>query len=138
MTCSNSVIPVVMGAPRKDYEKIAPPHSFIHVNDFPGPSALAKLEFFWFMNHSLLSFFFLSHHSILPHSLNSQLHSHASEKKAIQFVLVTQSFEINGNLKIQYYRCPTGSREWTSFTFLCEKRSVNGGPKIALFAQATW
>ena len=36
------MVPVVMGAPRRDYERFAPPNSFIHVDDFSGPQALAK------------------------------------------------------------------------------------------------
>lgn len=31
-----------MGAPRKDYERLIPPHSFIHVDDFESPKHLAK------------------------------------------------------------------------------------------------
>uniref|UniRef100_A0A915A4C7 Fucosyltransferase n=1 Tax=Parascaris univalens TaxID=6257 RepID=A0A915A4C7_PARUN len=38
---SNDVIPIVMGPPKQFYERIAPPHSFIHVDDFDGPKALA-------------------------------------------------------------------------------------------------
>ncbi|OAD61948.1 Alpha-(1,3)-fucosyltransferase [Eufriesea mexicana] len=35
-------IPVIMGAPRKDCEKLLPPHSFLHVDDFANPTALAN------------------------------------------------------------------------------------------------
>ena len=38
---SNDVVPVVMGAPRADYERVAPPESFIHVDDFESPRHLA-------------------------------------------------------------------------------------------------
>ena len=31
-----------MGAPKEDYEKVAPPHSFIHVDDFRTPRHLAE------------------------------------------------------------------------------------------------
>jgi len=41
MVCSNDVVPVVMGAPRSDYERAAPPQSFIHVDDFASPRHLA-------------------------------------------------------------------------------------------------
>ena len=30
-----------MGAPRRDYERVAPPNSFIHVDDFASPRHLA-------------------------------------------------------------------------------------------------
>jgi len=36
------VVPVVMGAPRADYERAAPPGSFIHVDDFESPRQLAE------------------------------------------------------------------------------------------------
>jgi glycoprotein 3-alpha-L-fucosyltransferase len=38
---SNDVVPIVMGARRADYERAAPPHSFIHVDDFSSASDLA-------------------------------------------------------------------------------------------------
>ena len=36
------MIPIAMGAPRSDYEKVAPPQSFIHVDDFTSPRHLAE------------------------------------------------------------------------------------------------
>ena len=38
----HDIIPIVMGLPREDYEKVAPPQSFIHIDDFQSISALAK------------------------------------------------------------------------------------------------
>lgn len=35
------ILPVVMGAPKEDYVKLCPPHSFVHVEDFRDPSELA-------------------------------------------------------------------------------------------------
>ncbi|MBN3299536.1 FUT7 fucosyltransferase, partial [Amia calva] len=35
-------VPVVLGAPRSDYEALAPPDSFIHVDDFPSVRELAE------------------------------------------------------------------------------------------------
>ena len=40
--CRYDTVPVVMGASRSDYEKIGPPHSFIHVRDYASPRQLAK------------------------------------------------------------------------------------------------
>lgn len=36
------IVPVVMGASRQEYAKVSPPHSFIHVDDFASPQALAN------------------------------------------------------------------------------------------------
>jgi len=38
----HDVIPIVMGPSRLDYEKVAPPHSFIHINDFPSADDLSR------------------------------------------------------------------------------------------------
>ncbi|OXA64689.1 Glycoprotein 3-alpha-L-fucosyltransferase A [Folsomia candida] len=36
------MVPVVMGAAPENYKSVAPPHSFIHVNDFASPQQLAN------------------------------------------------------------------------------------------------
>ncbi|CAH8678991.1 unnamed protein product [Schistosoma haematobium] len=38
----NNVIPVVMGASYEEYKRVAPPHSFIHVDQFESPEKLAN------------------------------------------------------------------------------------------------
>ena len=38
----SDVLPIVMGAPRQDYEDKAPYNSFIHVDDFTSPKELAN------------------------------------------------------------------------------------------------
>ncbi|XP_033105282.1 alpha-(1,3)-fucosyltransferase 7-like [Anneissia japonica] len=42
MSLKNDVIPIVYGPPKKDYERLAPPHSFIHIDDFTKVADLAK------------------------------------------------------------------------------------------------
>ncbi|XP_053974792.1 alpha-(1,3)-fucosyltransferase fut-5-like [Hylaeus volcanicus] len=37
-----SAVPIIMGAPKEDCEHLLPPKSFLHVNDFANPSALAN------------------------------------------------------------------------------------------------
>lgn len=37
-----NILPIVMGAPRKDYERFGPERSFIHVEDFRSPKELAE------------------------------------------------------------------------------------------------
>ncbi|XP_078671452.1 alpha-(1,3)-fucosyltransferase 7-like [Branchiostoma floridae x Branchiostoma belcheri] len=36
------IVPIVYGAPKEDYRRFAPPNSFIHVDDFASPEALAN------------------------------------------------------------------------------------------------
>merc|ERR1719187_13780 len=38
----NGVVPIVMGASVTDYAAIAPPHSFLHVDNYNSPADLAK------------------------------------------------------------------------------------------------
>ncbi|CAH1799548.1 unnamed protein product, partial [Owenia fusiformis] len=42
LSYDQKVIPIVMGAPKSDYIAQAPPNSFIHVDDFKSPKALAE------------------------------------------------------------------------------------------------
>ena len=35
------MVPVVLGAPKEDYNRVLPPGSFIHVDDFDSPQGLA-------------------------------------------------------------------------------------------------
>jgi glycoprotein 3-alpha-L-fucosyltransferase len=39
---SYGVIPVVLGPKRRDYERVAPPNSFIYAKDYSDPQALAR------------------------------------------------------------------------------------------------
>ncbi|GIX89318.1 glycoprotein 3-alpha-L-fucosyltransferase A [Caerostris extrusa] len=51
-------VPVVMGAPKSDYEKLCPPDSFIHADDFQSPSELAKYLDFLMNNDTAYNSFF--------------------------------------------------------------------------------
>jgi len=48
--CSHDVVPVVMGGRRRDYERAAPPHSYISVEDFSTARDLA--DYLLRLNHS--------------------------------------------------------------------------------------
>ena len=39
---SHGAIPIVLGPKRRDYERVAPPNSFIYANDYSNPLRLAK------------------------------------------------------------------------------------------------
>ncbi|KFM64697.1 Glycoprotein 3-alpha-L-fucosyltransferase A, partial [Stegodyphus mimosarum] len=51
-------VPIVMGAPKSDYERLCPPHSFIHTSDFQSPSDLAKYLEFLMENDSAYNSYF--------------------------------------------------------------------------------
>lgn len=51
-------VPVVMGAPKSDYEKLCPPNSFIHVDDFDSPADLARYLSFLLNNDTAYNSFF--------------------------------------------------------------------------------
>uniref|UniRef100_A0A914WA11 Fucosyltransferase n=1 Tax=Plectus sambesii TaxID=2011161 RepID=A0A914WA11_9BILA len=54
----HDIIPVVMGPPRSYYEKISPPHSFIHVDDFRSPKELAAYLHYLDKNDSAYNEYF--------------------------------------------------------------------------------
>ncbi|CAH8873143.1 unnamed protein product [Trichobilharzia szidati] len=47
---TNDVIPIVMGASIEEYKMIAPPYSFIHVDEFESPAKLA--EYLYYLNRN--------------------------------------------------------------------------------------
>ncbi|XP_047136793.1 glycoprotein 3-alpha-L-fucosyltransferase A isoform X1 [Hydra vulgaris] len=55
----NDVVPVVMGAHPNEYKRIAPPHSYIHVDDFPSVKDLAKYLNFLDQNDIYYNQYFL-------------------------------------------------------------------------------
>ncbi|VDK46341.1 unnamed protein product [Anisakis simplex] len=59
----NNVIPIVMGPPKQFYQRIAPPNSFIHVNDFDGPENLARYLHEIDRNDTMYNSFFEWHRS---------------------------------------------------------------------------
>ena len=55
----NNLVPIVMGARREEYAAVAPPHSFIHVDDFDSPSQLAEYLHLLDNNQHLYNRYFL-------------------------------------------------------------------------------
>ncbi|XP_054716250.1 glycoprotein 3-alpha-L-fucosyltransferase A-like [Uloborus diversus] len=51
-------VPVVIGPPKSDYEKLCPPNSFIHVQDFDSPSELGKYLNFLLNNDTAYNSYF--------------------------------------------------------------------------------
>ena len=51
-------MPIVMGAPPEDYAAVAPPHSFVHVDWFSSPKALADYLHYLNSNHSAYNEYF--------------------------------------------------------------------------------
>lgn len=54
----NNIIPIVMGAPKEFYQRSAPNHSFIHVDDFHTPEELAKYLYLLDKDDSLYNSYF--------------------------------------------------------------------------------
>ncbi|KAH6937380.1 hypothetical protein HPB50_027524 [Hyalomma asiaticum] len=55
---NHNVIPVVMGASRKEYRAVAPYHSYIHVDDFASPKELAEYLVLLSRNRPLYNHYF--------------------------------------------------------------------------------
>ena len=55
----HNVIPIVLGAHRKEYTRLLPPNSYIHVDDFQSPKELAKYLLFLTKNDKFYNQYFL-------------------------------------------------------------------------------
>ncbi|XP_054719006.1 glycoprotein 3-alpha-L-fucosyltransferase A-like [Uloborus diversus] len=54
----HDIVPIVMGARPEDYAKVAPPHSYIHVEEFAGPKELAQYLHLLDKNDTLYNSYF--------------------------------------------------------------------------------
>ena len=83
LALNSGMLPIVMGGLSKhDYEKVAPPHSFIHVDDYENSTELMKAlykisndpilynSYFWWRNY--YEFYSLNHKCQLCNVLNSK------------------------------------------------------------------
>ena len=82
----NDVLPIVMGAHPQDYQRSAPPHSYIHVDDFASPKHLAHFllhmddetyasYFAWKRDGEFMNTFFWCRLCALLHSPRAERHS---------------------------------------------------------------
>lgn len=90
----HDVIPIVMGAAPEDYARAAPPHSFIHVDDFESPEQLAQYlhkldqnddlynEYFrWKGTGSFVNTFFWCRVCAMLHDTSRESHSYRDLEK---------------------------------------------------------
>ncbi|XP_071854612.1 glycoprotein 3-alpha-L-fucosyltransferase A-like [Apostichopus japonicus] len=73
---SKNIVPIVYGTTRKDYEKVAPPHSFIHVSDFKNMTDLAEYIKYLDQNDTAYNEYFdWKKYGFVEHYNRYQLHS---------------------------------------------------------------
>ncbi|KAL4224561.1 Alpha-(1 3)-fucosyltransferase 7 [Mactra antiquata] len=90
----HDVIPIVMGGAPEDYARAAPPHSFIHVDDFESPQALAQYlhkldqndalynEYFrWKKTGTFINTFFWCRICAMLHETSRESHSYRDLEK---------------------------------------------------------
>eukprot|EP01006_Ploeotia_vitrea_P054094 TRINITY_DN67850_c4_g1_i1.p1 TRINITY_DN67850_c4_g1~~TRINITY_DN67850_c4_g1_i1.p1 ORF type:complete len:458 (+),score=38.59 TRINITY_DN67850_c4_g1_i1:88-1461(+) len=82
-----AVLPIVMGPDRATYEKVAPPHSFIHVSDFEGPKQLAEYLDHLDSNQTAYEEYFKWHNQIPKNSQQHMQHDNARWCKLCERVL---------------------------------------------------
>jgi len=58
------MLPIVMGARPSDYDKVAPPHSYIHVDEFAGPKELANYLHYLSKNNTKYEEYFRWRHTL--------------------------------------------------------------------------
>ncbi|TNN05109.1 Glycoprotein 3-alpha-L-fucosyltransferase A, partial [Schistosoma japonicum] len=68
----NDILPIVMGASIEEYERVAPPYSFIHVDQFESPAKLAEYLKYLDKNDTAYNEYFAWHGHGIVHDLDSQ------------------------------------------------------------------
>ncbi|CAH8660449.1 unnamed protein product [Schistosoma rodhaini] len=68
----NDILPIVMGASIEEYERVAPPYSFIHVDQFESPAKLADYLKYLDKNDTAYNEYFAWHGHGIIHDWDSQ------------------------------------------------------------------
>ncbi|CAH8569494.1 hypothetical protein MS3_00000523 [Schistosoma haematobium] len=68
----NDILPIVMGASIEEYERVAPPYSFIHVDQFESPGKLADYLKYLDKNDTAYNEYFAWHGHGIIHDRDSQ------------------------------------------------------------------
>nr|CAH8828897.1 unnamed protein product [Trichobilharzia regenti] len=69
---NNDLLPIVMGASIEEYERVAPPYSFIHVDQFESPAKLAEYLHYLDKNDTAYNEYFAWHGHGIIHDWDSQ------------------------------------------------------------------
>ncbi|KAH8862839.1 Glycoprotein 3-alpha-L-fucosyltransferase A [Schistosoma japonicum] len=69
---NNDILPIVMGASIEEYERVAPPYSFIHVDQFESPAKLAEYLKYLDSNDTAYNEYFAWHGHGIVHDWDSQ------------------------------------------------------------------
>ncbi|CAH8831375.1 unnamed protein product [Trichobilharzia szidati] len=69
---NNDILPIVMGASIEEYERVAPPYSFIHVDQFESPAKLAEYLNYLDKNDTAYNEYFAWHGHGIIHDWGSQ------------------------------------------------------------------
>uniref|UniRef100_A0AA82N864 Fucosyltransferase n=2 Tax=Schistosoma mansoni TaxID=6183 RepID=A0AA82N864_SCHMA len=69
---NNELLPIVMGASIEEYERVAPPYSFIHVDQFESPAKLADYLKYLDKNDTAYNEYFAWHGHGIIHDWDSQ------------------------------------------------------------------
>lgn len=98
------MVPVVMGASREDYERVAPPGSFIHVDDFVSTRHLAEYLRYLRGNRTAYEEYFRwrQRFHVGEHRAACDLCARVHQRKPLQQVQLSQVWSIENNCRPTY------------------------------------
>ena len=116
----HDVLPIVMGARREDYERSAPYKSFIHVDDFESPAALAEYLHILDQDDSKYNEYFQVQYLTFR------------QFKAVPFIVELLCFFLS--LIFSYYFQWKGTGEMIDTKFFCRLCALLHDPKVSIYA----